>query len=61
MGKARPAMQGQGRLIAPVRHSQLGLGMSLAFMTPPDQAALQARAKRGDGVGMSSVLSTSDG
>ena len=58
VGNARPAMQGEGRMIAPVRRGQLGLGLSLAFMTPPNQAALQARAKKGAGVGLSSVLST---
>ena len=59
MGKARPAMQGQGRMIAPVRHDHVdGLSLGLAFMTPPDPAALQARAKKGSGLGLSSVLST---
>ena len=64
VGEARPATRAQGRMIAPVRHGQLtsplGRGVSLAFITPPDHAALQARAKRGGGVGLSSVLSIAD-
>ena len=58
VGKARPAVQGQGRMIAPARHDALGLSLSLAFITPPDPAALQSRAKRGAQKGLATVLTT---
>jgi hypothetical protein len=65
LGKIRPAMQGQGRRIAPVLRGDAdardGLALGLAFMTPPDPSALQQASKRGPGKGLSSVLSTNGG
>ena len=65
IGKIRPAMQGQGRLIAPMVQGEAGTGdglaLGLAFMTPPNQAALQSTAKSGSGKGLSTMLSTSRG
>jgi hypothetical protein len=35
LGKARPAVQGKGRRVAPIRHEQAGLPLAVAFITPP--------------------------
>ena len=35
LGEARPAVQGRGRMIAPLRHEAIGLPLPLAFMTEP--------------------------
>ena len=58
--KARGAVQGQGRMLAPVRHEKLGLAsLTMAFMTPPDREALQAKALSG-GKGLSAHLGIAD-
>lgn len=35
IGKARPAVQGKGRMIAPLRHDRLGIPLTTAIITPP--------------------------
>jgi hypothetical protein len=38
LGRARPAVQGKGRMIAPLCHERVDLPLPLAFITPPREA-----------------------
>ncbi|EOD34776.1 hypothetical protein EMIHUDRAFT_441183 [Emiliania huxleyi CCMP1516] len=59
LGYPRPAAQGQGRVLAPLKHARVGLRSMMAFMTPPDREELEARAKAGTfGKGLAAHLST---
>jgi len=57
MGKPRSAIQGQGRKIAPLRHDTVGMGMTMAFISPPDQNLLRQKANSG-GKGLGAHLGT---